>query len=261
MIDYIQTIEKIENIDKWLLVKLATDATSKKDIYLRNSIAKSTTLLKSIYQVYSNDLYNEGWILFRALLDRLVYIYYLKDTNKFDEFEEWTFINKYEHTSNARSDERFKKVLVNNNFKINKEQTKIYYEYKKKNTKFVIPDAETVLKSKGLDFLYKFGYSFASGQTHPMSNDGEYEFYLLTGLEPNPYKTFDNKVLMNNSILIKTLIQNEIYNYLSCRFRGIMYSFLDQVQHYINGDKTDIDETYLEILKLIVIHISPYEKK
>jgi len=261
MIDYSKTIERIETIDKWLLVKLATDATSKKDIYLRNSIAKSTILLKSIYNVHLYESYNEGWILFRALLDRLVYLFFLKDNDKFEEFEVWSFINKYEHTSNARSDNRFKRVLADNNFNITKEQTKTYYEYKKKNVKWINPDPQTVLKSKGLDFLYKFGYSFSSGQIHPTSNDGEYEFYLLTGLEPNPYKVFDNNILLKNSILIKTLIQHEIYNSLSFNFRGIMYSFIENVRSYINGDGTQIDETFLNIMKLIVARISLYEKK
>ena len=112
----IEIVEKIEVLDKWLLIKLAIDATTPKDRYLRNSIAKSISLLKSINYEYSRQSYNEGWILFRALIDRLVYIYYLKDNNKFEEFEEWSFIQFFEHQNKARSDERFRRVLNDKNF-------------------------------------------------------------------------------------------------------------------------------------------------
>ncbi len=75
-LNFRNVIEKIEILDKWLLLKLAIDVSTPKDRYLRNSIAKSITLLKSINNEYERQSYNEGWILFRALIDRLVYIYY-----------------------------------------------------------------------------------------------------------------------------------------------------------------------------------------
>lgn len=258
--NYIEIIEKIEVIDKWLLLKLATDATSPKDRYLRNSIAKSISLLKSINNEFTRQSYNEGWILFRALIDRLVYIYYLKDNNKFEEFEEWSFIQYFEHQNKARADERFKRVLNDKNFAITKEHSNRYKNLKKKNIKWVKPDPLTILSSKGLDFLYKFGYDFASRQTHPMISDGEYEFYFLTGLEPNPYKAFDNEILIKNAILVTTMIQQEILNYLSFGFRAIIYSFLEQMRNQINGIETELDLTFLRILKLIKANVSLYEK-
>lgn len=261
MIDHTKTIEKIEVIDKWLLLKLAVDAESKKDIYLRNSIAKSITLLKSINREYLSESYNEGWILFRALVDRLIYIYHLKENDKFDEFEEWTFIKKFEYTSKVRADEKFSRVLRDKNFNITRQNANRYRELKHKDINWTKPNAFKTLKTKGLDFLYKFGYDFSSGQTHPLSSDGEYEFYCLTKLEPNPYKDCDNEILIKNSILIKTLIQQEIYNYLPFDFRGIMYSFLDQIRNHINGVETEIDITFYKILKCIESKINLYEKK
>lgn len=258
--NYTEIIDKIEVLDKWLLLKLATDATSPKDRYLRNSIAKSISLLKSINYEFTRQSYNEGWILFRALIDRLVYIYYLKDNKKFEEFEEWSFIQYFEHQNKARADERFKRVLNDKNFAISKEHSNRYKNLKKKNIKWVKPDPLNILSSKGLDFLYKFGYDFASRQTHPMSSDGEYEFYFLTGLEPNPYKAFDNEILIKNAILVTTMIQQEILNYLSFRFRAIIYSFLEQIRNQINGIETELDLTFFKILKLIEANVSLYEK-
>ena len=93
-----------------------------------------------------------------------------------------------------------------------------------------------------------------------MSTDGEYEFYFLTGLEPNPYKAFDNKILINNAILVTTMIQQEILNYLSFGFRGIIYSFFEQIQKQTNGIDTELDLTFFKILKLIEANVNLYEK-
>ena len=259
-LNFNKIIEQIEILDKWLLLQLAIDATTPKDRYLRNSIAKSITLLKSIYNEYERQSYNEGWILFRALIDRLVYIYHLKDNNKFEEFEEWSFIQQFEHQNTARADERFRRILSDKNFTITKEDSNRYRSLKNKNVKWVKPDPMIILKSKGLDFLYKFGYAFASRQTHPISTDGEYELYFLTGLEPNPYKSFDNMILVKNAILITTLIQQEILNFLSFGFRAIIYNFLEQIQKQINGIETDLDFTFYKIIKLIEGNVYLYEK-
>ena len=252
-------IDKIEVLDKWLLLKLAIDATSTKDRYLRNSIAKSITLLKSINYEFTRQSYNEGWILFRALVDRLVYIYYLKDNDKFVEFEEWSFIKQFEHQNKARSDERFRRVLNDKIYAISKEDSNRYKSLKNKNIKWEKPDPMVILSSKGLDFLYKFGYDFSSRQTHPMSTDGEYEFYFLTGLEPNPYRAFDNEILIKNAILVTSMIQQEILNYLSFGFRAIIYFFLEQIRNQINGIDTELDFTFFKILKLIEANVNLYE--
>jgi hypothetical protein len=259
-LNYAEIIEKIEVLDKWLLLKLANDATSQKDRYLRNSIAKSITLLKSINSEYSRQSYNEGWILFRSLIDRLVYIYYLKDNNKFEEFEEWSFIKFFEHQNKARADERFRRVLNDKNFAISKDDSNRYNNLKKKNIKWEKPDPMIILNSKGLDFLYKFGYDYSSRQAHPMISDGECEFYFLTGLEPNPYKAFDNDILIKNAILVTTMIQQDILNYLSFGFRAIIYSFLEQIRNQINGIETELDFTFFKILKLIEANVSLFEK-
>jgi len=258
--DEADIIEKIEVLDKWLLLQLAIDATSQKDRYLRNAIAKSISLLKSINCEFSRQSYNEGWILFRSLIDRLVYIYHLKDSDKYEEFEEWSFIKFFEHQNKARADERFKRILNDKNFAISKEDSNRYENLKKKNIRWEKPDPMIILKTKGLDFLYKFGYDFSSRQTHPMINDGEYEFHFLTGLEPNPYKTIDNEALIKNAILVTTMIQQEIFNNLSFGFRGITYSFLEQIQNQLNGIDTDLNFTFYKILKLIEANMSLYEQ-
>src|SRR5205085_9718786 len=206
-----ENIERIAVISKWLLLRLAEKAESHRDIYLRNAIAKNISLLRSIETLFNQQQFNQAYILFRSLLDRLVYVYYLHDNNCFEKFEEWSFIKSYEHRNNAKADERFKKVLDDPLFKSIPTESRRYSELKAKNVTWEKPDPKTVLKNKGLDFLYKFGYDYASMHTHPMASDGDFEFHQLTGLEPNPHKDFGYSELSLNAVLISTLLLQEIF--------------------------------------------------
>lgn len=255
-----QLVNKIEVIDKWLLLELSEKVETNKDIYLRNSIARSITLLKSIDLLYQQKAFNEGWILFRSLVDRLVHIYYLTDQDKFDSFEEWTYIEKYEYRNNIRSDEKFKRILKDPLFNIKKQESNKYRSLKRKNIEWRKPIPKNILYEKGLDFLYKYGYDYASKRTHPTSDDGEFEFYSLTGLEPNPYKNIEQQILINNSILVTTLIQQVIFNQLSFRFRGLVYSFLDEIRKEINNEPNDLEIKYYQLLNCIEVGISWFEK-
>lgn len=127
-----ENIERIEVISKWLLLRLAHTAESKKDIYLRNAIAKNISLLRSIETLFDHQQFNQAYILFRSLLDRLVYVYYLNDNNLFERFEEWSFIKSYEHRNNAKADERFKRVLDDPLFKSIPKESRRYSELKTK---------------------------------------------------------------------------------------------------------------------------------
>ena len=80
-------IERLEVISKWLLLRLAEKAVLKRDIYLRNTIAKNIALLRSIEFLFDQKQFNQAYILFRSLLDRLVYAYHLNDNNLFETFE------------------------------------------------------------------------------------------------------------------------------------------------------------------------------
>lgn len=259
-VNYSEIIEKIEVVNKWLLLKLADKVETKKDIYLRNSIAKGISLLKSIDLLYRQKAYNEGWILYRSLVDRLVYIYYLTENDNFNTFEEWSYIKTYEYRNNARADEKFKNVLKNPVFDVKNDESNKYRDLKRKKTEWNKPIPKTILKNKGIDFLYKFGYDYASMHTHPMANDGEFEFYSLTGLEPNPYKNFYQEILITDSILVNTLIQQEILNYLDFKFRGLVYSFLEETRKKINNETNEFDFKLYQLLKCVEAGISWFEK-
>jgi len=256
---YYKAIEKTEVISKWLLLKLANKVVSTKDIYLRNSIAKSSSLLISIGKLYRQDSYNDGWVLYRSLIDRLVYIYYLTDNDLFDQFEDWTYIQKYEYRNNVRADEKFKRILNDPGFNVERNESNKYRLLKEKGTRWVKPIPKTVLKNKDLDFLYKFGYDIASMDTHPMATDGDEEFYQITGLKPNPYKKLNHEILLKNSILVFSLINQVIFNKLNLKFRGLVYSFLEETRKYINEEPNELDNNYSQLLILTEKGISWFE--
>lgn len=258
--EYSEIIEKIGVITKWILLNIADKVKSTKDIYLRNSLSKNFSLLTSIEKLYEQKLFNEGWILFRSLVDRLVYIYYLSDHDLYNNFDDWTYIQKFKLRNDIRADERFNRVLKDPLFNIKRNESNKNRKLKEKEIKWNKPNPRLVLKKHGLDFLYKFGYDFASMHTHPMATDGEEEFHKLTGLEPNPMKNLGHEILIKNSILVNTLIQQVIMNKLDFRFRGLVYSFLEETRKKINFEQNDFDLIHYQLLKLAEKGISWQEK-
>ena len=66
-----QGIENFQVFIKLLLFELAEKCEDKKDIFLKNALAKTSSLLNSIDNLYKSENYFNGWILYRALTDRL----------------------------------------------------------------------------------------------------------------------------------------------------------------------------------------------
>lgn len=253
-------IESIKAITIWLLVKFAEKVQNKQEIYSRNILAKSLSLIEAIYKLYTQKLYNEGWTLFRTLIDRYVYLIYLYEKDLFDEFEKWSFIRAYEYNSSIRSDEKYKLLLNDPLFKIDKKQTKRYYSLKTEENNWSKPDPESILKANGLDFLYKYGYDYSSGHIHPVFGDGELEFYKYTGLEPNPFTHLNQQILVRNTIIVNSLIQREVFNRLRFKFRKIVYQYLDETLPMINNEANEFDLTVYRILKMIESKISLFEE-
>lgn len=259
IIDYKDIIQKTDAITRWLLLSLAAKAQNKKDIFLRNSMARCHALLESISLLYYNDSFHNGWILYRALLDRFVYLVYLEKTDSYEEFEAWSFVKSYEYNNSARSNEKFKRVLDDPFFEISKINTKKYYSLKENAKKFVKPDPESILKEIGLEFLYKYGYDYSSRHTHPMFEDGLLEFHSLTGLEPNPYKGYNHENLIKNSILINKTCQQEILNNLSFRFRKITYNYLDSIMSALEYNMDEFNIAVYKVMSAIENDISLFE--
>ena len=242
--EYGSIISQVEIINKCYLLKTASDADGK-DVYLRNTIAKTVSLLKSIGVLYHIDSYNDGWILYRSLIDRVVYLYYLLENDNFTEFDEWTFVELFELRHNAKVDERFKRLLKNPKFKTQKEETNIYKQYKAR-LNWQKPKPSEVLKDKDLDFVYKFGYDYASMHTHPMSWDGSKEFYKLTGLKPNPHDLNEDLLLLKNSLIIGSMIFNLVIQNLTMELPNFYLEYMSEFRKYAFGLENNIISKFNE---------------
>lgn len=258
--NYTEIIHKLEIVSKVILIQLADKVETNKDKYLRNAIARSISLLKAINQLYSTKEYNSGWILYRSLIDRLVYVFYFSDDVNFTSFDNWSFIKTFEYRNNVKSYNKYQVRKPKLGLDHNKSEVDKYYELKKRKIKWSKPDPETVLKQKGFDFLYNFGYDFASVHSHPIVTDGEFEFYSLTGIEPNPYKIIDQNNLIKNSILIHSIIQQEVYNQLTYRFIGVLHSLIEETRKIINREPNEFDAVYQRTIIYINERVNLFEK-
>ena len=89
--DIFERLENLELVCIILLFELAEKTTSTKDRILQDMIAKAASLGKSIRLLYKEGLYNEGWSLYRILIDRLSHIYQLDKENSYEDFADWSF--------------------------------------------------------------------------------------------------------------------------------------------------------------------------
>ena len=100
----------------------------------------------------------------------------------------------------------------------------------------------------GLDFLYTFGYDLASMHVHPMSNDGQQDYFTVTGIEPEV--AFPTQIaVIHNSILITTLIAQTVFNYSSFRWRSILWDFLEHIRSAIDKGCKEYMVTSLKIIE------------
>jgi hypothetical protein len=245
-IEFPEIIKAIKGVVTLVLFDLSKEPLNKKDTILRNTISKCTVLLTEIEYLHNLGSHHNASILYRVLLERLAHIHYLKRTESFDDFIDWSFKVKYEYRNTARGDERFKEVKENPLFKIEKHDSDKYRDIQVRKVAWKRPDVKTEMKMMKLDFLYKFGYDYSSQYVHPMDDDGLLEFHLLTNLKPNPFENVDYKTL-SNSILTSVVILEYTFDWLDGKYIRLVYAFLDNVLKHL---KDGSDSYRLDFLKI-----------
>lgn len=228
--------DNLKAVASMLVFDLAEKATTPKDFYLRNSIAKSVSLLDSIITLYRRGYVDNAIILYRALLDRLIHVLYIDDNDLYQDFRFETLISNFEHVSNARSNENFRKLLKDPLFQISKEERKQYEEYKQSSKGWIKPDPKQVLKDNELGPLYKVGYDYSSRRVHPNYFDGYQEFHELTGLNPNPFEKFEDEIIINNSLLISAVLISRCISHSSFKFRRVVIDYINSIINFLHGE-------------------------
>lgn len=240
----INRINSFELVTTIILYQIGNQLNGDRNYYVTNSIAKTQTLVKSIELTFSNNLFNESWILFRCLLDRFLYLRYLEKNELYKNFKEWSYAKGYEYVQNAKSEELTVKVKDDPRFRFLKEQSRTYSDIKSQSNKFHKPDPQSEFKDEGLNFLYKLGYDYASMRVHPMFEDGDEEYYRITKVEPNPYSEFNHQELIANTYLVASMIVQESLNQIDLKTIKVVYEYLEKLR-----ENSDYEIPFYKIIK------------
>ena len=243
-------VESLTIYSNTLLFEFAKHSDEIKDIIIRDFIARGIVLLRSITYLWTKKCYSDANILSRSLVDRLIHLIYLVDTNTFTEYKEWSFVKQYEQRNRARSIPEFRDSLNLSEWKDTEEEKSKYSEYKNRNLQWKRPNPEEIMKNRGLGFLYTLGYDYGSMHVHPMADDGLEEFKLLTNVEEVQSQE-DQRSMINNSCLILSMIIQEGFNAGTLNWRKICYDFLDDIREHLSSGSDNYKICFLKIGKLL----------
>ncbi|ENG5983668.1 DUF5677 domain-containing protein [Vibrio sp. 1641] len=220
-----------------------------KDIMLRNFLAKSIMSLKGVFALWNIQNYQDCWAIYRAQMDRLFHLEHIATRDEFQLFDEWSIYKQAQANNLAKSDKRFPLEQTSQVYSFDSSYADKVKSVLKSQPKWGRPKAEKVAKEMGMDFLYKFGYDLASMHVHPMSNDGQQDYFTITGIEPSV--EFPSQIsVVHNSILTTTMIAQNVFNYSSLGWRSILWDFIEQIRDAINTGDKNYMVTYLKVAEL-----------
>lgn len=235
--EYVRTVAAMSKFTTILLSFFPDDGTQIREIIIRNFIARGMTGLESIIELWHLGHFQDCWILYRALLDRLFHLRALAEKNEFESFEKWSFVKQYDALNRVLSDPMFREKVDDENLAISENDRNRYNNIKKENVEWFRPKVELIAKkSFNMPFLYYYGYDYASTQVHPMATDGEGDYYRIVH---QAYPKFDQRVVINNSILIYSLLVQEGLNASELQWRSIVYKFIEQCRSSLETGSED----------------------
>lgn len=247
--EYQLAADSLYAVSGMILFSFSKHNCDTKNIIIRNFIARASMMLKAIFRLWEISDYQDAWVVYRALLDRLFHLYYLDQKNEYIEFDDWAFFKQYNSQNKVRSDKDFKHEAVGWVYDLSDEQKLRYKALIKNPPKWKRPDSKTVAKSMGLEFLYKYGYDFASTHVHPMSNDGQQDFFTITKLEPSP-KFPDYSSVLSNSILTNSLLLHWGLNYSSFKWQCLLWDYIEDIQSFLDTGNEEYQKTSLKLISM-----------
>ena len=184
--DDLNTIKKsINDIATYvsLYLKLSKETNIQTKI-LDGFLNKGISFVNSIFILTNHNQYGESIILYRCLIERLLFLKYIIENNKYEEYDNWSFVKNYEQKNTARTFKKYNKNVSSDNLKSSKEDTLKYQNLKKNKPNWKEPDLEKYSKKIGYGHLYKLGYDFGSSYVHSRSDEGINDFEQNNRLKP-----------------------------------------------------------------------------
>lgn len=234
--DYENAIATLKAFTKialtWMFRKSRDDV---KHQIIANFIARGSVCLDSIHILWKSGNYQDCWILHRALVDRLIHLRSLIDHDEFEEFERWSFQRQYQSAEAALSDQSIvgkmtPEALTEAKRQQNERRHRISQEPK---SNWRRPDAKEAAKNMNLSAIYSLGYNPASGEVHPMADDGKEEFHDLLGI---PLETYgDDRTVLHNSIVTQFLVVHYGMSGCDLLWRGFVSDFMEHWLSFVEN--------------------------
>ncbi|MEJ6079879.1 DUF5677 domain-containing protein [Vibrio sp. 1-Bac 57] len=249
--EYDEIKDALVNICGLLLFEFAKeDHLDTKDIILRNFLAKSAMSLKGVFSLWGMQNYQDCWAIYRLQMDRLFHLEHIAKNDEFELFDDWSIYKKAQANNLAKSDNRFPIEQTSQVYFFPESMSERVKLLLKKKPKWRRPKAEQVAKEMGMDFLYKFGYDLASMHVHPMSCDGQQDYFTITGIESQ--EDFPTQIsVLHNSILTTTMITQDVFNHSSFAWITVLWDFVEQIRDAINTGNKSYQFTYLKIVNAV----------
>lgn len=242
---YEEAFEALNGIAGAMLFEFRQHGEGHRDTIIRNFIARSLMMGRAVFQLYRLEDYHDCWILHRCLLDRLFHLEHLANSNEFAVFEAWSFWQQYKSLEAVRADPEFRQAATGKFFETTPEQDARASELRKQPPVWHRPKAVDVARGLKMQFLYKYGYHFGSSHVHPMANDGDRDFYTITGLPAPEYP--DQRVVLSNTLLVATIIVQTGMNATTLRWRRVVYDFLEELRASLGAEQEVYKVTFLKL--------------
>ncbi len=240
-------IETFKGYSGVVLLSFAKHGEGLRDRVARNFVARGMSCTQSIFTVWKAGSEQDAWILHRSLLDRLLHLHHLGETDGFAEFEEFSFLSMYEARHKLLSDPDMQDKAPSSLKELQAKDRPRHDALVSTKARWRRPKPEDVAKGMNLGFLYRFGYDYASTHVHPMSGDGEADFNLL--ISPPHVMTVPDATVVKNSILVQSMLVQEALNVSKLRWRAVAYDFLDQIRRFVGTGDPQFRATFSKVAK------------
>jgi len=230
-----------------LLLSFAKYGPELRERVCQNFVARGMACTESIFAVWRAGAEQDAWILHRSLLDRLIHLRYLAETDGFEKFEEHSFMSIYEMRHRLLSDPDMRHKAPDSLRELQLTNRPRYDQLQSRRPRWRRPKAEEIAKAMDLGFLYRFGYDYASTHVHPMAIDGEADFARLTS--PSQTMPPGDATVVRNSLLVQSMLVQEALNVSVMRWHVIVYDFLDHLKRFAGDGSLELHQTFYKIGK------------
>jgi len=246
---YVEAHEAFHVIFGIILFEFARHKLGIRDVIIRNFIARTDMMVKAVFNLWDFQDYQDCWILYRCLLDRLFHLSHINEHDQFEVFEAWSFREQYNALNRVRSDPEFSCARESKMFSFTQKQKDRAKILSENPPDWQRPKSEQVAKQLDMRFLYRFGYDFGSTHVHPMANDGAEDFFTITKLKPAP-EFPDQRSVLSNTLLIGTMIVQEALNASILSWRALVYNFTDDLRRFLDKGSADYKLSAVKMGKL-----------